>query len=154
MFYTFFIVHKCVNFCQDKTSCAATTVRRIYGMWQTFRVDAVFSPHRIKTGAFVCGVSNNRYICITIYEVVSQMGSNWSGQQENRRERREKDKISREVLGKFFYDLAKLVFTAMALVGGVALIIGGFQVVQAVLLLLGLGLTYVLAYIGYKILNA
>ena len=113
-----------------------------------------FAPHRIKTGAFVCGVSNNRYICITIYKVVSQMGSNWSEQHENRRERREKDKISREVLGKFFYDLAKLVFTAMALVGGVALIIGGFQVVQAVLLLLGLGLTYVLAYIGYKILNA
>ena len=82
------------------------------------------------------------------------MGSNWSEQQENRRERREKGKISREVLGKFFYDLAKLVFTAMALVGGVALIIGGFQVVQAVLLLLGLSLTYVLAYIGYKILNA
>ena len=82
------------------------------------------------------------------------MGSNWSEQHENRRERREKDKISREVLGKFFYDLAKLVFTAMALVGGVALIIGGFQVVQAVLLLLGLGLTYVLAYIGYNILNA
>ena len=82
------------------------------------------------------------------------MGSNWSEQQESRRERREKDKMSREVLGKFFYDLAKLVFTAMALVGGVALIVGGFQIVQAVLLLLGLGFTYVLAYIGYKILNA
>lgn len=54
------------------------------------------------------------------------MGSNWSEQQESRRERREKDKMSREVLGKFFYDLAKLVFTAMALVGGVALIVGGF----------------------------
>ena len=79
---------------------------------------------------------------------------NWERQQEIQKEIKEKDKVSRENLGKFFYDLAKLVFTAMALVGGVALIIGGFQVVQAVLLLLGLGLTYVLAYIGYKILNA
>lgn len=81
------------------------------------------------------------------------MGSNWSEQQESRRERREKDKMSREVLGKFFYDLAKLVFTAMVLVGGVSLIINEIQVKQGVLLLLGIFFTYLLSYIGYNILK-
>lgn len=45
---------------------------------------------------------------------------NWSVQQEAKKEVKEKERASRETLGKFFYDLAKLVFTAMALVGGVA----------------------------------
>ena len=48
---------------------------------------------------------------------------NWSVQQEAKKEVKEKERTSRETLGKFFYDLAKLVFTAMALVGGVSLII-------------------------------
>ena len=46
---------------------------------------------------------------------------NWSVQQEAKKEVKEKERTSRETLGKFFYDLAKLVFTAMALVGGVSL---------------------------------
>ena len=33
----------------------------------------------------------------------------------------EKERTSRETLGKFFYDLAKLVFASMALVGGISL---------------------------------
>ena len=37
---------------------------------------------------------------------------NWEKQQETTKETREKDKLSREVLGKFFYDLAKVTFTA------------------------------------------
>ncbi len=82
----------------------------------------------------------------------SEMG-NWSEQQETRRERRERDRTSRETLGKFFYDLAKLVFAAMALVGGVSLIIDEMQAKQALLLCTGLFFTFILAYIGYKILN-
>lgn len=54
--------------------------------------------------------------------------SNWSERQEEKREGKEKEKISRETLGKFFYDLAKLVFTAMALVGGVSLIVDEPQI--------------------------
>ena len=60
---------------------------------------------------------------------------NWSVQQEAKKEVKEKERTSRETLGKFFYDLAKLVFTAMALVGGVSLIIDEPQIKQGVLLL-------------------
>ena len=59
---------------------------------------------------------------------------NWSVQQEAKKEVKEKERTSRETLGKFFYDLAKLVFTAMALVGGVSLIIDEPQIKQGVLL--------------------
>lgn len=36
---------------------------------------------------------------------------NWSEKQEAKKEVKEKEKISRETLGKFFYDLAKTSFT-------------------------------------------
>lgn len=78
---------------------------------------------------------------------------NWSEQQANRRERQERDKTCREALGKFFYDLAKLVFTTMALVGGVSLIISDVRTQQIALLCAGLFFTFMLAYIGYKILK-
>lgn len=54
-------------------------------------------------------------------------------QQEERKEANEKEKLSRETLGKFFFDLAKLVFTAMALVGGVSLIVNEAQLQQGLL---------------------
>lgn len=78
---------------------------------------------------------------------------NWSVQQELKKEVKEKEKISRETLGKFFYDLAKLVFTAMALVGGVSLIVNEPQIKQMVLLGMGMCLTCLFAYIGYNILK-
>ena len=40
------------------------------------------------------------------------MGS-WSEQQVVKKEVKEKEKTSRETLGKFFYDLAKISFTAL-----------------------------------------
>lgn len=79
--------------------------------------------------------------------------SNWSEQQEAKKEGKEKDKIRRETLGKFFFDLSKLVFTAMALVGGVSLIIDESHIKQGALLVIGMLLTYILASIGYKILK-
>lgn len=78
---------------------------------------------------------------------------NWSVQQEAKKEVKEKERTSRETLGKFFYDLAKLVFTAMALVGGVSLIIDEPQIKQGVLLATGMLLTYIFASIGYNIFN-
>ena len=38
---------------------------------------------------------------------------NWNEQQEIKREFKEKDKIRRETLGKFFFDLAKLAFAGL-----------------------------------------
>ena len=78
---------------------------------------------------------------------------NWEKKQDEKRELRERDKASRETLGKFFYDLAKLVFTAMALVGGVSLIIDEPQAKQVILLVAGLCSTTLLAYIGFLILK-
>lgn len=81
------------------------------------------------------------------------MMGNWSEQQEAKREVKEKEKISREVLGKFFYDLAKLIFTAMVLVGAVSLIVDETKVQHWVLLTCGVIATYFFAYIGYSILK-
>ena len=94
---------------------------------------------------------NKRGFC-TFVENSSYMG-NWSVQQEAKKEVKEKERTSRETLGKFFYDLAKLVFTAMALVGGVSLIIDEPQIKQGVLLATGMLLTYIFASIGYNILK-
>lgn len=73
--------------------------------------------------------------------------------QETKNEAKEREKTSRETLGKFFYDLAKLVFTAMALVGGVSLIVDEPQIKQGILLATGMLLTYIFAAIGYNILK-
>lgn len=78
---------------------------------------------------------------------------NWERKQEEKAERKDRDKVSRETLGKFFYDLAKLVFTAMALVGGVSLIVDEPQIKQGILLVTGMFLTYIFASIGYNILK-
>lgn len=40
---------------------------------------------------------------------------NWSKLQEVEKEGKEKEKLSRETLGKYFYDLSKLSFGAMVL---------------------------------------
>ena len=45
---------------------------------------------------------------------------NWSERQEVKKEGKEKEKISRETLGKFFYDLAKTSFAAMVAGGAVS----------------------------------
>lgn len=78
--------------------------------------------------------------------------SNFVRQQEERKEAKEK-KLSREKLGKFFFDLAKLVFTSMALVGGVSLIVNEPRIQQGILATIGVSLTYTFAAIGYKILK-
>ena len=79
---------------------------------------------------------------------------NYMKQTEAREERKEKDKTSRETLGKFFYDLAKLVFGAMTLVGAVSLITGEQSIDNIILLILGIVSTSILATIGYKVINS
>ena len=63
---------------------------------------------------------------------------------------REREKLSRETLGKFFYDLAKITFTALV-VGSVASIITGQEQLEYwQLMAIGTTATCLLAYIGYK----
>ena len=72
--------------------------------------------------------------------------SNYSKQIERRQEAKEK--------GKFFYDLAKLVFGTMTLVGAVSLITGEQSIDNIILLILGIVSTSILAAIGYKVINS
>ncbi len=98
--------------------------------------------------AVVCFALGFHYICKNI-----RLMSNFTKQLDEKKDTKEREKTSRETLGKFFYDLAKLVFASMALVGGVSLIINDPQIHQMILLILGICFTFLLAYIGYKILN-
>ena len=47
--------------------------------------------------------------------------SYFAKQQKKMKELSQKERTRRETLSKFFYDLAKLVFASMALVGGISL---------------------------------
>lgn len=78
---------------------------------------------------------------------------NWIKQQEENREIKAKQKNCQEVLGKFFFDLAKLIFTAMVLVAAVSLIVNETNSQHWVLLSSGIIATYFFAYIGYNILK-
>lgn len=78
---------------------------------------------------------------------------NWSRQQETKQMAKEKEKTGREMLGKFFYDLAKLIFATMTLVGAVSLILEGTKMQHWVLLACGIFATYIFAYTGYRILK-
>ena len=42
---------------------------------------------------------------------------NWKKQQDELKEAKERDKLTKEVIGKYFLDLSKLVFTAIVLGG-------------------------------------
>lgn len=80
---------------------------------------------------------------------------NFSKQIEGRQERKERDKTSRETLGKFFYDLAKTTFTIMVL-GNVATVVIGNDnpLIISLIVILGLFITYLFAYTGNKILKS
>ena len=62
--------------------------------------------------------------------------------------KKERDKIRRETLGKFFFDLAKLVFAAILLLQE-----NVFDKSCWVMIMTGLSVTYSLAWLGNKILK-
>lgn len=78
---------------------------------------------------------------------------NWSKQQEAKQEVKEKEKASRETLGKFFYDLAKTSFAAMVAGGAVSFFTNSNNDLYWLLLLIGTFSTIVFAYIGYKVMR-
>ena len=67
------------------------------------------------------------------------------------REERDKEKSSRENLGKFFYDLAKATFTIMVLTNVVALFKVENYILSAILLVVGISATIILARIAFSI---
>lgn len=71
------------------------------------------------------------------------------------REDKDRVKTSREELGKFFYDLAKMTFGAMVLGSGVALVTGtGDPTAYLILLSIGVFASGFLAGIGNKVLKS
>ncbi len=78
---------------------------------------------------------------------------NWKEKQDVIKATREKEKICRETLGKFFFDLAKLIFTTMVLVGAVSLIMEETKIEYWMLLISGVLTTVIFARIGYSILK-
>lgn len=77
----------------------------------------------------------------------------WEKQLEIIKERKEKEKTSREILGKYFYDLSKLSFGAMVL----GVVVPWFSEMNnteyLILLCIGVLTTASLAFFGYKIIK-
>ncbi len=68
---------------------------------------------------------------------------------------RERNKVARESLGKFFYDLAKVIFTAMVASSIIALFAMDNESAWTTIgmLILGCIFTFILAYAGNYILK-
>ena len=77
----------------------------------------------------------------------------WEKQLEVIKESKEKEKISRETLGKFFYDLAKTSFTIMVAGSAVSFFTNQEQSPYWLLLSVGVFVTIVFASIGYTIIK-
>ena len=71
----------------------------------------------------------------------------------SRKERDERDFKIREKLAGYFFDISKLVFAGMVLVGGVSLIMDGPQLKRVILSVLGVAFAALLANLGYRIIK-
>jgi len=63
-------------------------------------------------------------------------------------------KIGRETLGKFFYDLAKIVFTGLVVGGVISAVDEQERLGYIVLISIGVIITGIFVFIGYEILNS
>ena len=77
----------------------------------------------------------------------------WEQQLEVKKENKEKEKISRETLGRYFYDLSKLSFGAMVLGVVVPWFSEKNNSEYLILLVIGVLATSSSAFFGYKIIN-
>lgn len=78
---------------------------------------------------------------------------NWTDQQEGKKEIRERYRVRKETLAKYFFDLSKLTFTAMVLGGIVTLYADSTKLDSWYLMASGFVFTVMLAYVGNKILK-
>lgn len=66
---------------------------------------------------------------------------------------REKERVSRETLGKYFYDLSKTSFASFVVANVIAIFVSDNVLVPISLILFGVVATVVLAVAGYRILK-
>lgn len=79
--------------------------------------------------------------------------SNFSKNIEHQKERKERNKVRRETLGKFFFDLAKLTFAGLV-IGGITPVFSEVQQDGNVtFIILGLVTTIALAWLGDNIIK-
>ena len=71
----------------------------------------------------------------------------------DRNEQKERDKLFRQSLGKFFIDLSKLVFAGVVLVNASSIYLSENKAYVAFMMISGLILTFGLALLGYLILK-
>ena len=71
----------------------------------------------------------------------------------DRNELRDIDRVSRETLGKFFYDLAKLVFAGVVVGGVMQLVNSDNLIFSIVMIAFGVVASSFLAYVGFLILR-
>ena len=80
--------------------------------------------------------------------------SKWAEEQERRRDDKERRRVSREMFGKFFFDLAKLTFGTVFLAGVIISLITDTRLHnQGLLVIIGFCLTCILASISYYIMK-
>lgn len=78
---------------------------------------------------------------------------NFSNQQKGREEAKEKDKLTRETIAKYFLDLSKLVFTAIVLGGLTPIFTDKAIDTNWGIVSVGVVSTISLALFGYRILK-
>ena len=71
----------------------------------------------------------------------------------DRNEQKERDKLFRQSLGKVFIDLSKLVFAGVVVGGVVQLTQSRDYALMAVMVVLGILVSCIFAFVGFKILR-
>ena len=78
---------------------------------------------------------------------------NFAKQQEEHKEAKEREKLSRKTLGKFFYDLAKIAFTALVVGSIVSVVTEQKKFEHLLLIAIGIFVTFIFSYVGFKIIK-
>ena len=78
---------------------------------------------------------------------------NWKKQQEELKEARERDKLTKEVVAKYFLDLSKLIFTAIVLGGLTTMLTDVSMNIHWETVFVGLVSTFFFGLLGYRVLK-
>ena len=132
-----------MSHCENMLSLTPPSVIRTFMVTCTGKtvISTFFTKNRRIIRLFYVSLqSNDRLNCYII--MVTQ------------KEEKEKQKTSRETLGKFFYDLAKTTFAVMVLGNVATVFIGDTDaVIVSTMIFLGMFITFLFAYVGNKVLK-
>ena len=78
---------------------------------------------------------------------------NWKKQQVELKEARERDKLTKEVVAKYFLDLSKLIFTAIVLGGLTPMLTDVSMNIHWETVYVGLVSTFFFGLLGYRVLK-